>query len=245
MIWGTLQGQETVPWQIYTVDEHPSIWLFPDGHALHSCYRNHFLTKEISETCLEGSHVFQGNGLYWSLRHTGYRAFGTAELRLGYGRRFGRKVCIVLRGCYLWQHARNYESTHSFTIDISAAYQMNKKLLLAVTLYNPIRMKYGVTGDEVIPMTFDVLARYSASKQVFLDVFVHKRLPKGFEIGGSVHYTPINPLYLRLVCSNQRCGLSIMLGWKNLKIQIRGDWYYRSGIIPAMDIYGFYSNRLT
>jgi len=238
----TLPAQEMVSWKNYTVDEHIALRLIENGHSFHAGYSNHFLTKEISESIIDGAHVFDGNGLLWSIGHTGFKAYGTAEFRLGYGRRFGNKVVIALRGCYLWQHARHYESQHSFTIDISAAYQMSRKLLLAITMYNPIRMKYGVVGDEVIPMTFNILARYTAGKQVLLDVFVRKRLPIGFEMGGSVHYFPLRALYLHLICSNQRCGIGIMFGWKNLQFQIRGDWYYRLGIIPSMDIYGYFSN---
>jgi len=239
----TLSAQDIAPWQCSAIEGHTSLLFFTDGHTIHSCYRNHFLTKEISETCLEGVHIFKGNGLSWSVSHTGFSAYGTAEIRLGYGRRFGNKVSVVMQGCYLWRHARHYEGIHSFTIDISAAYQMSRKMTLAVFLYNPIRMKYGVVGDEIIPMDFNVLARYWAGKQVILDMFVHKRLPKGFELGGVVHFLPIKSLYLRLLCSNQRCGLAVMVGWKGLQFQIRGDWYYRLGIVPAIDIYGHFNNE--
>ena len=184
----------------------------------------------------EGCHTFQGNGLSWRIQHIGFSAFGTMECRLGYGRRFGKQVGVVLQGCYLWRHARHYPSVHSFTIHLSMAYQMSQKLLLAVTLYNPIRMKYGIVGQEVIPMSFNVMLRYAAGRTVLLDLNIEKRLPIGFEIGSMAHYTPKRAVSFHLTCSNMRCGVGISVGWRTLRLLVQGDWYYRTGITPSIEL---------
>lgn len=238
ILWvGRLSAQETASTHGHILTEHRAAWLLEDGHILHSNYHNHFLTKEISNIMAEGCHTFQGNGVLWSLQHVGYSVYGTLELRIGYGRRFGKKVAASLQGCYLWRHARHYPSVHSFTITLSGAYQMSKKMMLALSLYNPIRMKYGVVGDEVIPMSFSLMIRHNAAKQVMLDLFVEKKLPTGFELGGAIHYFPLKALYFRLQCSNTRCGLGIMFGWKSLQFLIDCTWHYRLSITPALDIY--------
>ena len=240
-----LTGQETASTNEYFLSEHHAAWLLEDGHTLHSSYRNHFLTKEISDAVIEGCHIFQGNGVLWRVQHLGHSMYGTMELRLGYGRRFGKKVAISLQGCYLWRHVRSYPNLHSFTITLSGAYQMSKKTMLAISLYNPIRMKYGVVGDEVIPMSFNLTARYKATRQVMLELFIHKQLPTGFELGGIVHYFPLKVLYFRLLCSNTRCGIGMMFCWKSLRFFIDCDWYYRIGITPALDIFYHTSSHLS
>ncbi|MBO4489665.1 MAG: hypothetical protein J5741_08455 [Bacteroidales bacterium] len=246
MLWcGLVAAQEVTPSSKLLLTEHRAAWLLEDGHILHSSYRNHFLTKEISDFMIEGCHNFEGNGLLWSVEHVGYHAFGTMELRLGYGRRFGKKVAVALQGCYLWRHAHNYPGVHSFTIQLSGAYQMTRKTLLALSLYNPIRMKYGVVGDEVIPMSFDLLVRYSATRQVALDLSIRKQLPTGFELGGAVHYYPLTSLTFRLLCSNTRCGVGILFRWRSLRFLIDCAWYYRLGFTPAVDIFYHASTHLS
>lgn len=215
---------------------HPATLLWEDGHVVYGHYQPHFLTKEISDMEWEGCHTFQGNGLSWRIQHIGFSAFGTMECRLGYGRRFGKQVGVVLQGCYLWRHARHYPGVHSFTIHLSMAYQMSQKLLLAVTLYNPIRMRYGIVGQEVIPMSFNVMLRYAAGRTVLLDLNIEKRLPIGFEIGSMAHYTPKRAVSFHLTCSNMRCGVGISVGWRTLRLLVQGDWYYRTGITPSIEL---------
>ena len=232
-----VSAQESGWLTTYNTFGHDAILLMEDGHTVRGRCLSHFLTKEITDFTMDGAHVWHGDGLLWQANHTGFSAFGTMEFRLGYGRRFGQHLAVMLRGCYLWRHARHYEGTHSFTIDLSIAYQMNRKLLFAISLYNPIRMKYGITGNEVIPMTFDFRMCYRAGKQVWMDIILHKRLPSGFEAGGGVFYKPNKTLSFQLTGSNLRCSLGVMVGWGSWRLQLFSDWYYRTGITPGIDLW--------
>lgn len=225
--------------------EHVSALLLNDVYMLRCSYGNHFLTKEISNVSLEGLFIHSSNGLLVNIGHSGFHAFGTLSVGAGYGRRFGQSVSVVLRGWYLWQHVRHYDATHSFTIELSGSCRITSRNFISVSLYNPIKMRYGIVGGETIPMSFRFCFWHVAGKQLQLGCMANKALPGGLEIGGHCIYVPIRQLQLELLCSNLQCRLSIMTGWRRWLLCVQTSWFFRTGITPVTDIIYYRPNCQT
>lgn len=207
------------------------------GHSFFQCgFRDDFCTKELMYKALNMGISKNNDALTCNFNHYGYSQFGKLELQLGYAHCFGHKLSIALQGVYLLQHAMHYKSQHSFTVDISFAYQTTQNLLIAIDLYNPIRMRYGITGKEIIPMQFRVLANYQPSERISANIFCQKTLPGDFEIGLEFGYQPITSLVIMGNCSLRKCGIGIHIPWKRIVFSIQSDWYYRISLSPGSDI---------
>lgn len=207
------------------------------GQSFIQCdFKTEFCTKELMNTFLNAGIVKNSNALTCLISHYGYSQFGELQLQLGYARNFGHKLGIALQGIYLMKHAAQYKIQHSLTVDLSFAYQISRNLFIAVDLYNPIRMKYGVTGDEIIPMEFHLQTCYHKNDKISATLFCKKTLPGHLDLGLELGYRPLSFLIISGNCTNRKCGIGIHITWKKIVFCIRSDWYYRISFSPESDI---------
>lgn len=199
---------------------------------LGTSFRNDFCTKEMMFKELEFDFIHQQDALLASASHYGYSGFGELAVHIGYGRRFGNKVAVALRGVYLLNHATHYAPRHSFTVDFSAYCQVSRSISLAVSLYNPIRMKYGVTGDEVIPMEFALQADYQPNEKMIFALYGKKTLPGTMDAGLEMYYHPLPNLMVSGTAALTHCGIGVFVPWRQLVFSIKADWYYKVSVSP-------------
>lgn len=206
-------------------------------HSFIQCgYRANFCTKELMDKNLNIGILKGNNAFTCHLSHCGHTLFGELDLQVGYARCFGDKLAIALQGIYLMQHATHYESQHSFTVDFSIAYQISRYLLIAIDLYNPIRMKYGITGKEIIPMSFYVEVNYQRNEKLSATLFCQKTLPGHIDIGLALGYQPTLSLIVSGNCTLHKCGIGVHIPWKKLMFSIQCDWHYRISFSPESNI---------
>jgi len=185
---------------------------------------------------LEFNLIHNYDALLVTLDHYGYSDFGELTAHIGYGRRFGEKFSVALRGVYLLNHAVHYPVRHSITIDFSMCYKISNTLTLAVSLYNPIRMKYGITGQEVIPMSFNLQVCYLPVDKLLCALYGEKKLPGGFNIGTSIFYHPKQNLILTGDVSLTHCGFGVLVPWKSFVFSIQSQWHYQVSFSPQCNI---------
>lgn len=239
----SLSGSAQVALQdiLYTnvMHEFPAARSMLRSSYLHAAFRNDFCTKEMMFKELEFDLVHQQDALLTTITHYGYSSFGELKVSIGYGRRFGGKVAVALQAVYLLNHAEHYPTRHSFTIDFSAFCQISRTIGLAVNLYNPIRMKYGVTGEEVIPMRFELQGDYQPSEKLLISLFGCKTLPGEFDIGARLHFQASKLFILSGNASITNCGIGIHIPWKGFIFSVQGQWYYRISVSPGCGV-GYY-----
>lgn len=206
---------------------------------LHISFRNDFCTKEMMSKTVEYDFIHHQDALLASIRHYGYTAYGEMSVHLGYGRRFGEKISVALRGVYLLNHAAHYPPRHSVTVDFSICYKINDKICLSVALFNPIHMKYGITGEEVIPMAFQLQGDYRPLDKLLISLYGTKTLPGEFDIGARLHFQPNEYLILSGTASITNCGIGVHIPWKGFIFSVQGQWYYRVSISPGCGV-GYY-----
>lgn len=217
--------------------KYPAARAFIERPVIDIGFRDDFCTKEIMTKHIGFSYFRNSDILLADLSHCGYSKYGVLKMGLGYSRLFSKKLSIALCGIYLLNHAEHYENLHSFTIDFSACYRISSKFSLSIDLYNPIRMRYGITGNDIIPMSFALQATYHPSNKLLGYLYCTKHLPGELDIGLGLYYQPIKQCIIQGDCSIQKCGLCIHIPWKRLLFCIRADWYYRISLSTEGNIY--------
>jgi len=230
----SLSGSAQVALQdiLYTnaMHELPAARSMLRSSYLHAAFRNDFCTKEMMFKELEFDLVHQQDALLTTITHYGYSSFGELKVSIGYGRRFGGRVAIALQAVYLLNHAEHYPTRHSFTVDFSAFCQISRTIGLAVNLYNPIRMKYGITGDEVIPMRFELQGDYHPSEKLLISLYGKKTLPGTIDAGLEMYYHPLPNFLVSGTAALTHCGVGVFVPWRQLVLGIKADWYYRVSV---------------
>ena len=208
----------------------------------HAGFRNDYALKELMFGKVEFDFIHQQDALLANASHYGYSGFGELKVGIGYGRRFGGKVCVALQAVYLMNHAEHYPTRHSFTVDFSAFCQISRTISLAVSLYNPIRMKYGVIGNEIIPMVFALQANYQPNEKLLFALYGVKTLPGTLDAGLGMYYHPLPNLMVSGAAALSHCGIGILIPWKQIIFSIGADWYYRVSVSTQEDV-GYYFGK--
>ncbi|MBR4918136.1 MAG: hypothetical protein IKZ52_02845 [Bacteroidales bacterium] len=208
----------------------------------HAGFRNDYGLKEMMFGDVEYDYIHQQDALLASASHYGYSGFGELNVSIGYGRRFGGKVCVALQAVYLMNHAEHYPMRQSFTIDFSAYCQISRTLGLAVDLFNPIRMKYGVIGEEVIPMIFALQANYQPNEKILFALYGEKTLPGTLDAGLEMYYHPLPNLMVSGTAALSHCGIGILIPWKQIIFSIEANWHYRVSVTTQGDV-GYYFGK--
>ena len=217
--------------------ERPAIGCFAPSHAsLH--IRNDFCTKEMTTAEITGQLSLHKNVLRASVNHYGYTNYGEMRLSVGYGRNFGDRFAMTARIFYLMAHARGYPLRHSLCADFGFAYRVSSKLLLNAAVYNPFMLRYGIVGQEVIPLKFSIGSTYTPVRKLLISLTMSKELPGAWEVGCRFLTQPTPPLLLAADCSNSHLGIYIGLIHKRFLFSVQAAWYYRISVSP--EIGGFY-----
>ena len=217
--------------------ERPAISCFnPSQIGLHT--RNDFCIKEMMFAEITGQLSLQHNVIPVSINHYGYTNYGEFKLSIGYGRNFGDRFGMTARIFYLLAHARSYPARHSICADFGFAYRLSSKLLFDAAVYNPFMLRYGIVGQEVIPMRFTIGCSYAPARKLLATLSVTKTLPGAWEVDCRFLTQPVEPLILAVECSNQRLGMYVGWRYRRFLFSVRAAWYYRISVSP--EIGGWY-----
>lgn len=220
--------------------DRPSIGCFtPSWAGFH--VRNDFCTKEMTTAEITGQLTLHNNVLCASVNHYGYANYGEMKLSVGYGRNFGDRFAMTARIFYLMAHARSHPSRHSLCVDFAIACRASPKLLFDATVYNPFMLRYGIVGQEVIPMQFSIGCTYTPARKLLLSLSTSKTLPGAWEVDFRFATRLAEPLLLAAECSNHRIGLYVGWRFKQLLFSARAAWHYRISVSP--EIGGHYFHK--
>lgn len=225
--------------------EYSAYFATLDQSTLIMNFRDEFCTKELMHKNLLLSIHKSNNYLIACASHTGYTKFGTLSLKLGYGRKFGNTFSVTMLANYLMEHAEHYKVRNSGTVELSATYQINRKLGIALNLYNPIRLHYEITGPEVIPMQFATQISYQPDTKLITCLFGYKYLPGDWNCGMKIYYA-ISPIVNVMgIFSKSNIGGGINLSIKQFNISVNADWYFKIGFSPETGIRMYWQTTTT
>ena len=207
-------------------------------------FRNDFGLKEMMFAELSGVWLKDKNAFIATINHYGYANYGDMQLSVGYGRNFGDRFAMTARVFYLMAHARGYPVRNSLCTDFSIACKVSPKLYFDVSVYNPFMMRYGVVGQEVIPMRFAAGCTYFPVSKLLMSLSMTKTLPGAWEVDCKFLTRPIPPLLLAANCSNSRLGVFVGLIYRKFLISVEAAWYYRISVSPQIGGYCFPEGRI-
>ncbi len=219
-----------------------AVLAFREGGAVSLGFENGYLQKELMDKSALFYFCHKGNLMSAQLSHSGFSEMGELTASCGYGRRFGSRFVAAMRLFYIYSYARHYEPIHSFTVDMSLAVSITDKLLLAVSAYNPIRMKHGITGCEYIPVEVHLDAAYALSNRVLLSLTMQKCFPGPFRVSASCGVTLSKVIALSFSCClpQPSVSLSCFLRWRRFSLEMVSAYHFPLGLSPQCRLsYGF------
>lgn len=197
---------------------------------------NDYLLKELTKASMTAGLLWGCHALGIHTSHYGYSKYGELTSSLAYSVKLGAKIALGIRFHYIFQHVDHYESQHSVTFDFSMYAQVSRKLSFAIELYNPARLKYGLTGNTVIPMRFTVATLYEYGEKLLFSVKIIKELPGMFDVSAMCCYHPRDVVYLSAVLSLHYVECGVMIRCRQLYFSAQIKCNYNLGFVPEAGI---------
>lgn len=141
---------------------------FVSHSFLSTTFENRFFLKELMSEELNAVFRYRQNAFSLGVSCSGYRLYGDVTLSTGFARSFGKHVAFGLRAYYLVSYASECLTVHSFTFDVSMYARLGKNCGFGFSVYNPARLRYGVTGNVPLPVRLHLDFTYQIGRNVLL-----------------------------------------------------------------------------
>jgi len=214
--------------------------LFLSKSYLRCSANNRFLLKELMTKEISAVAIYHQNAFQLTVEHFGFREYGELQIGMGYGRLFGKKFAIGMQFQYLFNHANRHPSIHSITFDISASYKINNRICMGFSIYNPARLKRGISGKEnpYLPLIFRIDFYYEMNKKLFLYSNIEKELFTYFRIccGSSYSIGKNISLLVGFCLPNPELYGGIRLMWKYIHLDICSAFDFKIGFSPSLSL---------
>lgn len=214
--------------------------LFLRKSYLRCSANNRFLLKELMTKGIGTTAIYHQNAIQLTIEHFGFREYGELEIGMGYGRLFGKKFALGMQFQYLFNHANRYPAIHSITFDISASYKINNRILMGFSIYNPARLKRGISGKDnpYLPLIFRIDFYYEMNKKLYLYSNIEKELFTYFRIccGGSYLIGKNIILSVGICLPNPELSAGIRLMWKYIYLDARTSFDFKIGFSPSLSL---------
>lgn len=204
------------------------IWLNESFFSI--SVENRYCLTELTDKNLSAGVYLKGHLLLFRLAHFGYGKMGNLNFNLGYYRQFSRKFAAGLQFYYLLDHAYQYPSTHSCTIEAFGSFFLTDKLRIGLSIFNPIALKYGFTG-ELIPLVFKSEIYYKIGRNCSIWFFLIKEQPGQLLCQGGINIAIKNSL-LTVSAGNRNCSLAFSLPYRKFIFQLKSEYSFRLGYSP-------------
>ena len=196
-------------------------------------FRNQFLLKEMMEKKIDIGYRYQHNLFAFRIEHFGYTKFGEMVLSTGYGRLFAGRFAVAMQFHYLFRHAYEYPSEHSFTFDLSFQAKIKENFGFGVEIYNPAGLKYEVVKGNVIPRYFKINLHHKMNSKIIIRSEIVKYFPGGGDILLGIDFL-ISSIALSSSVSLSYLQFNILLSWRSFNFDLQSQYHYRLGFSPAL-----------
>ena len=220
---------------VENLSEMPALGCFCPSYA-EVRFRNDFGTKEMMFAEVNGVLTVRRNSLFVSVNHYGYANYGEFQASVGYGRCFGDRFAMTARLFYLMSHARDYPTRNSLYVDFALVGKISDKLYLDAGVTNPFMMRYGIVGQEIVPMHFTTSCTYIPIRKLLVSFRMSKMLPGAWEVCCRFLSNPVTPLLVAAECSNSHLGVTVHWIYRKFLFSVQTAWYYRVFVSPQLGV---------
>lgn len=214
-----------------------AVWLNKSFVSL--SVENKYSLSELTNKMICAGFRIQKDLFLFRLSHFGHKKMGTFHANVGYCRELSSKFALGLQFHYFLDHAYQYRSTHSVTLDISASVRASEKLQIGFSVYNPIALRYGVTGEEMIPIAFasDIIYKIGTKSSIWLQIM--KEQPGGLHAHGGINLQ-LKSIFLSVGAGNRHCQVAIAVPYKKFIFQFKSEYSFRLGYSPTLNTHYLY-----
>jgi len=153
-----------------------------------------FLMKELGQYSLAAVIPVKAGGLGLSAIFSGYSLSLDQELRLGYGRTFGRNLLAGTSLVYAFRKAGNEGSPmHTLCFSVGTIVLLNDKVVLGFSTYNPFQYYYRSRQYYTLPSAYKIgfVYRYNASFKILAEADKELDLPVYVKAGAEYAFGEI------------------------------------------------------
>jgi hypothetical protein len=182
----SLAGVSAVLENTWSVVNNPAGLGRPERPAIAMGTEEKFMMKELGQYSLAAAIPVKAGGFGLSAIFSGYSLSLNQELRLGYGRFFGRHLLAGTSLVYGFRKA-GYEGSpvHTLSFSIGTIVILNDKVVMGFSTYNPIQYYYRNRQYSSLPSAYKIgfLYRYNASLKIHGEIDKELDLPVAVKAG--------------------------------------------------------------
>lgn len=223
-------------------ENFPILLIKSDANHLSLSVENRYFIKEMTSERFSCSFPYQRHRFFASIRHTGFSRFGELVGSVGYGLKISPRFAFVSHFYYSMFHAKNYNTIHSITFDLSFCAEVNDKMGVALQAYNPAHLHYGIVSENPIPITLQSMLYYKIHRDLLLSAQLSKYLPGNWDVNLSAHYA-MRYLALKGAVSLHLLSVGITCQWRSLLFSLHSQYDYQTGFSQSAVITFFWNQK--
>ena len=202
-------------------------------------FENRFLMKELSRKVV--AVVLPSRSGVFGLNFVNFGSLLYSENKVGlaFARSFGSNFSAGIQLDYINTHlGESYGSHSNVTFEAGVQARLNKNLVLAAHVYNPLNVKLSAETGERIPSIIRLGAAYNFSEKLILAGEVEKNIEYKMQIKSGLEYRVVDKALVRFgVTTNPMtytfgCGIDR----KKLKVDISSTVHQVLGYSPQISI---------
>jgi hypothetical protein len=128
---------------------------------------------------------------------SGGKLLSETTLGLAYGRKLGEKVAVGVQFDYYSLQAEGYGAASAVTFEAGTIIHLTDAVQTGISVYNPLRMKVGKSGEEKLPAVYSIGLGYDVSPQFFLGAEAQKTEDQPLTMNLGMHYVFADKLIAR------------------------------------------------
>lgn len=166
----------------------------------------------------------------------GGRLYNESTVGLAYGRNLGSNVDVGLGFHYFSMKAAGYGAASTVTVDAGALFHLTDAVQTGVSVYNPVGMKIGKTGEEKLPSVYSAGIGYDASPQFYIGAEAQKVEDQLLSVNAGFQYLLAEKLVaragIRSATSVYYFGFGIKM--QRLRIDVAASFHPYLGVTPGL-----------
>jgi hypothetical protein len=195
-----------------------------------------FMINELGYYHLTASIPVPAGAFAVNLHYSGSTGMNESLAGIAYGRKVagGLRVGIQMNW-YSIKLPAVYGKTSILSFDAGLLTRLTDKLQAGVHTRNPLRQKFGVNKDELLPALYSFGVGYDASEKFYIGLQLEKEESTRAVFQSGFIYRPVHKLIIATGFSSSIPVYYIMIGfcWKQFRFDISATSHPQLGFTPA------------
>jgi hypothetical protein len=202
-------------------------------------FENRFLLKEMSRKVVAVVLPSRSGVFGLSFNNFGSSLYSENKVGLAFGRTFGSNFSAGLQLDYLNTHlSENYGNHSAITFEAGVQARLNRNLLLAAHVFNPLNAKLSSVTSERIHSVIRLGAAYNFSEKLILTGEAEKNIDQKMQIKSGMEYCVVDKALVRagITTNPMTYTFGFGLDLKKLKVDLSSTVHQVLGYSPQVSV---------